>query len=195
MLGGSFDPIHHGHLAVASEVASILELEHVVFVPVGIPWHKGPLQASAEDRYAMTVLATESDNRFSVSRVDVDRAGVTYTVDTLRDLNDEFRRSNPGHAASWFFITGADALADLQRWREPEEIFRMAHIVGVARPGHEAMESEVDSRAIRVEAPLLDISSTDIRERVRSGRPIRYLVPSAVASWIATHHLYHDGAS
>src|SRR5665811_1398834 len=128
IMGGTFDPIHHGHLVAASEVAALCELDEVIFVPTGEPWQKSERRVSpAEHRYLMTVIATASNPRFWVSRVDIDRAGPTFTIDTLRDL----RTSMPD--ADLFFITGADALAEIFTWREAGELFELAHFVGCTR--------------------------------------------------------------
>ena len=132
IMGGTFDPIHHGHLVAASEVAAEFELDEVVFVPTGQPWQKSDRQVSpAEDRYLMTVVATASNPRFTVSRVDIDRPGATYTVDTLRDLH----RLHPD--AELFFITGADAMGQILTWKDVDELWGLAHFVGVTRPGHD----------------------------------------------------------
>src|SRR5215510_14135097 len=132
VMGGTFDPIHHGHLVAASEVAHIFALDEVVFVPTGRPWQKDSRQVSAaEDRYLMTVIATASNPRFSVSRIDIDRGGPTYTIDTLRDL-----RAERGGEVKLFFITGADALSRMMSWQDVDELFMLAHFVGGTRPGH-----------------------------------------------------------
>src|SRR5205085_10231109 len=132
VMGGTFDPIHHGHLVAASEVAAKFHLDEVVFVPTGQPWQKTAREVTeAEHRYLMTVVATASNPRFTVSRVDIDRPGLTYTIDTLRDL-----RAQRGDEAELFFITGADALAQILSWKDAEELFSLAHFVGVTRPGH-----------------------------------------------------------
>src|SRR5439155_25890149 len=129
IMGGTFDPIHHGHLVAASEVAGRFGLDEAVFVPTGQPWQKGDEPVSpAEDRYLMTVIATASNPRFTVSRVDIDRPGPTYTVDTLRDLRDVY-----GSAAELYFITGADALEKILSWKDAAEVFKLAHFVGVTR--------------------------------------------------------------
>ena len=134
-MGGTFDPVHHGHLVAASEVAHEFALTEVVFVPTGQPWQKTDrIVTSAEDRYLMTVIATAGDPRFRVSRVDVDRPGPTYTVDTLRDLRAEYDAA--GIAAELYFITGADALAQILTWRDHEQVLALAHLVGVTRPGY-----------------------------------------------------------
>ena len=131
-MGGTFDPVHHGHLVAASEVAHIFALDEVIFVPTGQPYQKDDREVSpAEDRYLMTVIATASNPRFSVSRVDIDRPGPTYTIDTLRDLRDA-----AGPRIELFFITGADALAEILTWHDADELFTLAHFVGCTRPGH-----------------------------------------------------------
>jgi nicotinate-nucleotide adenylyltransferase len=192
VMGGTFDPIHHGHLVAASEVAATFHLEQVVFVPTGRPWQKADRTvSSAEDRYLMTVIATASDPRFSVSRVDVDRDGPTYTIDTLRDL----RAAHPD-VDEFAFITGADALAQLLSWRDVDELFELAHFVGVTRPGHTLADPGVPPGEVSlVEIPALAISSTDVRGRVAAGRPIDYLVPEGVARYIAKRGLYREAAA
>ncbi len=192
VMGGTFNPIHHGHLVAASEVAHRFDLGRVIFAPTGVPWHKAQEGvASAEDRYLMTVIATASDPRFEVSRVDIDREGPTYTVDTLRDLQAAFSTAHVGEDAEWFFITGADALADIVGWHDPDGILARAHLVGVTRPGHTLSDPGLpQGAATLVEVPALAISSTDIRQRVHEGAPIDYLVPEGVALWIDKHHLY-----
>jgi nicotinate-nucleotide adenylyltransferase len=191
VMGGTFDPIHHGHLVAASEVASSFDLDEVVFVPTGAPWQKSDRAVSpAEDRYLMTVIATATDPRFSVSRVDIDRDGPTYTLDTLRDLRAAYTDSE-----EFFFITGADALAQLLTWRDVEALFALAHFVGVTRPGHTLADPGLPTGEVSlVEVPALAISSTDIRERVGSGRPIDYLVPEGVARYVGKRGLYRQDA-
>lgn len=187
VMGGTFDPIHMGHLVAASEVAHRFALDRVVFVPTGQPWQKsGRAVSPPEDRYLMTVIATAADNRFSVSRVDVDRDGPTYTVDTLRDI-----RGSLGEAHDYYFITGADALAEILSWREPEQVLRLAHLVGVTRPGHTLSDPGLaPGRITLMEIPALAISSSDIRERVSRGEPIRYLVTPGVEAYVAKVGLY-----
>jgi nicotinate-nucleotide adenylyltransferase len=187
VMGGTFDPIHIGHLVAASEVAHRFALERVVFVPTGRPWQKFERQVSApEDRYLMTVIATAADERFSVSRVDVDRSGPTYTVDTLRDI-----RRDLGDEHDYHFITGADALGEILSWREPEEVLRLAHLVGVTRPGHVLADPGLaPGRVTLLEIPALAISSSDIRARVERGEPIRYLVTPGVEAYIRKVGLY-----
>jgi nicotinate-nucleotide adenylyltransferase len=189
VMGGTFDPIHIGHLVAASEVAHRFALDRVVFVPTGQPWQKSDrLVSSPEDRYLMTVIATAADERFSVSRADVDRTGPTYTVDTLRDIRAEL-----GEEHDYSFITGADALGDILSWREPEEVLRLAHLVGVTRPGHVLADPGLaPGRVTLLEIPALAISSSDIRARVSQGDPIRYLVTPGVEAYIAKVGLYAE---
>jgi nicotinate-nucleotide adenylyltransferase len=186
VMGGTFDPIHHGHLVAASEVAARFHLDEVVFVPTGQPWQKSHQQVSpAEDRYLMTVIATASNPQFSVSRADIDRPGKTYTVDTLREL----RAENP--EAELFFITGADALAQILTWRDAEELFSLAHFIGVTRPGHALTDPGLpDGGVSLVEVPALAISSSDCRARVAHGEPVWYLVPDGVVRYINKRELY-----
>jgi nicotinate-nucleotide adenylyltransferase len=191
-MGGTFDPVHHGHLVAASEVASRFALEEVVFVPTGEPWQKShdPVSA-AEDRYLMTVIATASNPMFSVSRVDIDRHGPTYTIDTLTDLRERF-----GAVAELFFITGADALEAILGWHRAAELFTLAHFVGVTRPGHHLSDQGFpDGTVSLVEVPALAISSTDCRLRVQAGEPVWYLVPDGVVQYISKRHLYAKVAS
>ncbi len=189
VMGGTFDPIHHGHLVAASEVHSWFGLDEVVFVPTGDPWQKSDRDVSAaEHRYLMTVIATASNPRFRVSRVDIDRDGPTYTIDTLRDLKAEMPD------AELYFITGADALGDIFTWRDVDELFELAHFVGCTRPGYEmgpgTLEGIPSDRVTIVEIPALAISSTECRERTAKGEPIWYLVPDGVVQYVAKHHLY-----
>jgi len=189
VMGGTFDPIHHGHLVAASEVQAWFALDEVVFVPTGDPWQKSDrVVTTAEHRYLMTVIATASNPRFSVSRVDIDRDGPTFTLDTLKDL----QAAMPD--AELYFITGADALADIFTWRSADDLFALAKFVGCTRPGHEmdpqTLEAIPGDRVTMLEIPALAISSTDCRERTRRGEPVWYLVPDGVVQYIAKHHLY-----
>jgi nicotinate-nucleotide adenylyltransferase len=186
VMGGTFDPIHHGHLVAASEVAQWFDLDEVVFVPTGQPWQKSDVSLS-EHRYLMTVIATASNPRFTVSRVDIDRSGPTYTIDTLRDL----RAERPG--AELFFITGADAIAQILSWRDHDELWDLAHFVAVSRPGHVLSTEGLPTDDVsQLEIPALAISSTDCRDRVERGHPVWYLVPDGVVQYIAKHHLYRS---
>jgi nicotinate-nucleotide adenylyltransferase len=186
VMGGTFDPIHHGHLVAGSEVAHRFALEEVVFVPTGEPYQKDNRRVSApEDRYLMTVIATASNPRFSVSRVDIDRPGPTYTIDTLRDLRKAHRD------ADLYFITGADALAKMMTWHDADELFSLAHFVGCTRPGHRLTGAGLpDGKVSLVEIPALAISSSECRARVAAGEPVWYLVPDGVVQYIAKRRLY-----
>ena len=191
-MGGTFDPIHHGHLVAASEVASFFDLDEVVFVPTNQPWQKSERQvSSAEDRYLMTVIATASNPRFTVSRVDIERGGVTYTIDTLRDL-----RAERGEDVDLFFITGADALAQILTWRDVGKLFDLAHFVGCTRPGVELASPVIAQlpadKITLMEVPALAISSTNCRERVEEQEPIWYLVPDGIVQYIAKRGLYQS---
>jgi len=190
VMGGTFDPIHHGHLVAASEVAHTFSLDEVVFVPTGQPWQKQDRTVSAaEDRYLMTVIATASNPRFSVSRLDIDRPGPTYTIDTLRDL-----RAERGDDADLFFITGADALSRMLSWQDVDELFTLAHFVGCTRPGHRLTGDGLPGDKVSLaEIPALAISSTGCRQRVAEGRPIWYLVPDGIVQYIAKRRLYRPG--
>ena len=184
VMGGTFDPVHHGHLVAASEVAAALDLDEVVFVPTGQPWHKKAV-SSAEHRYLMTVIATAANPQFTVSRIDIDRPGITYTVDTLRDLS----KLLPD--ADLFFISGADAIAQILAWKEIDEIWPLAEFIAVSRPGHNLELPLAPQGNISVlEVPALSISSTNIRQRAEAGKPIWYLVPDGVVQYIAKHELY-----
>lgn len=188
IMGGTFDPIHNGHLVAASEVAWVYDLDEVIFVPVGRPAFKDEQKvAAAEDRYLMTVIATASNPMFTVSRVDIDRPGTTYTIDTLNDI----RALRPD--AELFFITGADVVAQLPRWKNYEKMLKTAHFVGVSRPGY-VLRPQIDGIdeqcADVLEIPALAISSTDVRNRVRQGKPVWYLVPDGVVQYINKHGLY-----
>jgi nicotinate-nucleotide adenylyltransferase len=190
-MGGTFDPIHHGHLVAASEVTHIFALDEVVFVPTGQPWQKEGRQVSPpEDRYLMTVIATASNPRFSVSRIDIDRPGPTYTLDTLRDL-----RAQRGNGTEFYFITGADALSQMMSWQDVDELFPLAHFVGCTRPGHRLSGKGLPADGVSlVEIPALAISSTECRQRVAAGEPIWYLVPDGIVQYIAKRGLYRDGS-
>ncbi len=183
-MGGTFDPIHHGHLVAASEVAAVFELDEVIFVPTGEPWQKSNRDVSpAEHRYLMTVIATAANPGFTVSRVDIDRPGPTFTIDTLRDLH----RLRPD--ADLYFITGADAMAQILSWKDSDELWSLAHFVGVTRPGH-VLDDLGRSDVSLLEVPAMAISSTDCRRRVQEHNPVWYLVPDGVVQYIAKHRLY-----
>ncbi len=198
VMGGTLDPIHYGHLLAAEESLVRFQLDEVVFVPTGNPPHKeeGP-QLSAEDRYLMTVLATADNPNFRVSRIETEREGISYTLDTLRALKNEY-----GKNTIMYFITGADAILEIMTWKEPEQILKECCIIAATRPGYELARLEkalppserrrrkADRRVIVLEIPALAISSTDIRQRVAAGRPIRYLVPESVVQFISKNGFY-----
>ncbi|MEV6494895.1 nicotinate-nucleotide adenylyltransferase [Actinoplanes sp. NPDC051633] len=191
IMGGTFDPIHHGHLVAASEVAGRFELDEVVFVPTGHPWQKGGTVSPAEDRYLMTVIATASNPRFQVSRADIDRGGPTYTIDTLREL-----RAAYGPEAELYFITGADALAKILSWKDALEMLSLAHFIGVTRPGFELTAEHLPADTVKlVEVPAMAISSSDCRARVFMGNPVWYLVPDGVVQYIAKRGLYRPSGN
>jgi nicotinate-nucleotide adenylyltransferase len=193
-MGGTFDPIHLGHLMAAATVADRLRLDTVIFVPAGQPWHRGrqPV-AGPEQRLAMTCRAIVGDPRFVASRADIDRAGPTFTIDTLTDLR-QARKESGGPATdedAWFFITGADALADFMSWRQPLGILGLAHLVGVTRPGHALIAPALPpGTCTLIEASGIDVSSTEVRDRIRDRLDITGMVPASVADYIARHGLY-----
>ncbi len=194
LMGGTFDPIHNGHLVCAEEARHQFSLDEVVFIPSGIPWQKKQV-SDAEDRYLITMLATAPNEHFSVSRIEIDRGGQTYTHDTL-----EMLRSFYGDRAELFFITGADAVLEILTWREPDTVLKQAHFIAATRPGFDLdrlSDERFAGRVSSIEIPALAISSTDIRLRVQEGRPIRYLVPREVARFIEVRNLYkaRDGAT
>lgn len=190
VMGGTFDPIHHGHLVTAEEAVVQFGLDEVVFVPTGRPWMKADrIVSPTEDRYLMTVVATASNPRFSVSRIEIDREGPTYTVDTLRELANEYPD------AELFFITGADAILEIFEWKDPEDVLSLGHFIAATRPGYdlarfEAAAPTYHQRVSTMDIPALAISSSDIRSRVREGRAIRYLLPEGVKSYIEKAGLY-----
>lgn len=193
VFGGTFDPVHYGHLVAAEEVRYRLRLDKVLFVPAGMPPHKLDHDITpTRHRLAMLELAIASNPGFALSRVDIDRHGPCYTVDTLALLHEEY-----GPGTELFFLMGMDSLADLLTWKEPERLIRLAWIVAVGRPRFQADVDELDKvlpgaaeRICIVDTPLMEVSSSDIRQRVREGAPIRYQVPEAVEAYIRAHRLY-----
>ena len=188
VMGGTFDPIHYGHLVTAEEALAQFELEGVLFVPTGLPWMKEhEVVSPAEDRYLMTVIATASNPLFRVSRIEVEREGPTYTVETLRALKAE-------EDADLYFITGADAILEIVQWKDRSDLFDLAHFIAATRPGYDMagfeVPGEMSDAVTEMNIPALAISSTDIRDRVKAGRPIRYLVPEGVKSYIEKAGLY-----
>lgn len=191
VMGGTFNPIHNGHMVAADEALHAFSLDEVVFVPAGRPWQKDGIDvAPAEHRYLMTVIATSSHPRFRVSRIEIERDGPTYTIDTLRALKAEI-----GAVELWF-ITGADAILQILTWKDPAEVLREAQFIAATRPGYDLdrlakeLPEGMEDRIHVMELPALAISSTDIRRRVREGRPIRFLVPEGVATYIEKAGLY-----
>ena len=189
-MGGTFDPIHYGHLVCADEAVWKFELDEVIFVPSGSPWQKSHPTA-AEDRYQMVVAATADHPKFSVSRAEIDRRGPTYTADTLELFRERF-----GEGAQLFFITGADAILEILTWKDPETVLSLARFIAATRPGYDLRKlgGTIGDRMESMEIPALAISSTDIRERVSLGKPIKYLVPDAVARYISQRGLYRNAA-
>jgi len=186
VMGGTFDPIHNGHLVAASEVQQKFGLDEVIFVPTGEPWMK-PQVTAGEHRYLMTVIATAANPRFTVSRVDIDRDGPTYTADTLLDIHE----SRPN--ADLYFITGADAIAQIMDWKDLDKVWPLAHFIAVSRPGHQLTVTGLPEQGVSfLEVPALAISSTDCRDRVNRGFPVWYLVPDGVVQYISKHHLYRS---
>jgi len=186
--GGTFDPIHMGHLLVGQEVFLQCQLDHLVFMPSGIPPHKQYSgMASAQDRAEMVRLALDGRDKFSVSLFELERAGKSYTVDTLCTL-----RKDMGDEGALFLIIGADNAVDMRSWHNPEGVLDLAQVLVAERPGFDRTDIDPDLKAKMqfVKTPLLEISSTVIRERVKMGWPIHYWVPNAVVEYIASHHLY-----
>ena len=193
IMGGTFDPIHHGHLVAAEEARWQFRLDQVVFVPTGQPWQKPVGVSDAEDRYLMTVIATASNPAFTVSRLEIDSDGPTYTVDTLRALAAQL-----GEGVRLFFVTGADAVLQILTWKDPDEVLALAELIAATRPGHDLndLAEKVPAAAGRVHPmriPALAISSTEIRQRAAAGAPIRYLVPEGVARYVEKRGLYRAG--
>lgn len=190
-MGGTFDPIHIGHLVAAEEALFRYGLDEVIFMPAGSPWMKEhAVAAPADHRYLMTLAATASNPGFSVSRMEIDREGPTHTIDTLRGLSQE-----RGDGTELFFITGADAVLELSEWKESEEVLKLAHIIAATRPGYDigALGQDGPGRPSAVSVmpvPALAISSTEIRARAKDGKPIRYLVTDPVMDYIAKEGLY-----
>ncbi|MDR5684241.1 MAG: nicotinate-nucleotide adenylyltransferase [Armatimonadota bacterium] len=198
IMGGTFDPIHLGHLVTAEEARAHLSLERVIFVPNRHPPHKDPAEVSdPEHRYLMTVLATAANRYFDVSREEIERPGPSYAVDTIRTFCSRYA------GVELFYITGADAIHQILRgeWRDTERLLQMCRFIGASRPGyaidHDEWHNSEIAREYRdrihlLEIPALAISSTEIRWRVRNGKPIKYLVPDAVEQYIAKHALYRQ---
>lgn len=194
VLGGTFDPVHNAHLAIVDEARLQLELDEIIFVPAGQPWMKSDRVITAvEHRVAMLRLAIADKYGFRVSTIEIDRPGPSYTVDTLRKLNNEFVE-----LADLYFIIGWDNLPDLPRWKEPSRIIELCHLVALPRPGYslpdlDALDRKIPGllkRIIILERPGMDISATEIRERVAKGLDISKLVPPGVVAYIREKGLY-----
>jgi nicotinate-nucleotide adenylyltransferase len=192
LMGGTFDPIHHGHLVAAEEARWQFDLEKVLFLPTGQPWQKPVGVSPAEDRYQMTVIATASNPAFAVSRVEIEHPGPTYTVDTLRRLRAEL-----GESTRLYFITGADAVLHILTWKDRDEVLGLAEFIAATRPGYALARLSdlmpgLSERLHPMEIPMLAISSTEIRARVARGAPIQYLVPDGVVRYVAERGLYRS---
>lgn len=195
IMGGTFDPIHFGHLVTAEEALVQFNLDKVLFMPTGRPVRKTHRHvSSSEDRYLMTVVATATNPDFEVSRIEIDRPGDTYTVDTMRELHAVY-----GPHAEIFFITGADAVREILTWKDSDKFAELCTFIAATRPGFDAREAHETllkgiggPRVELMEVPALAISSSDIRSRVASKRPIRYLLPESVAAYIAKNGLYRE---
>lgn len=196
IMGGTFDPIHFGHLICAEQAREQFDLDYVVFMPTGNPVFKLDRHVSdAEDRYNMVVIATRKNPMFDVSRMEIDRGGITYTSDTLQEMEQKVPKGT-----ELFFITGADAIISVLKWKNSDLIIKLAHFVAATRPGYDYSElqekvensPEMRGRVSFFEVPGLAISSTDLRERVRAGKSITYMTPVSVASYIKSHRLYID---
>jgi nicotinate-nucleotide adenylyltransferase len=199
-MGGTFNPIHFGHLVTAEEALNQFKLGKIIFVPSGHPPHKRPRPVlPPEDRYQMTAIATASNPHFEVSRIEVDREGPSYAIDTVKELMRVY-----GPKAEIYFITGADAILEILTWRDAERLYGLCKFIAATRPGyslkkfrelHLLPENHWKTKKPDVyfmEVPALAISSTDIRKRVKENRPIRYLLPEGVAEYIYKHRLYRE---
>ena len=194
IMGGTFDPIHYGHLVIANEVLFKFDLQKIIFVPTGNPPHKRSVAlADSYHRYMMTQFATMTNQDFDVSNIEVEKESISYTVDTIRVLKDHYKNTK------LFFITGTDAVLDLPNWKAPEEILKLCTFISVNRPGYvtDTLEDKLDKlmekyngEILSIRAPQLKISSTDIRNRIKEGRPTKYLLPENVEQYILKKGLY-----
>ncbi|HOB22272.1 MAG: nicotinate-nucleotide adenylyltransferase [Firmicutes bacterium] len=195
IMGGTFDPIHFGHLVAAEEARAVLGLEYVFFVPSGRPPHKKERPITkAEHRYLMTVLATATNPSFKVSRVDITRPGYSYTVDTISAFREML-----GPDCELYFITGADAILQILSWKDVDRLFASCYLIAATRPGYDLSQlrasfgaswQRYSDKIKTLEVPALAISSSEIRRRVAAGEPIRYLLPESVVQYIYKHGLY-----
>lgn len=198
ILGGTFDPPHYAHLILAQHAYEELRLDKVLFVPSGVPPHKDQTRSSVDDRVAMTQQAIQNDARFQISRVEIDRPGPHYTIDTIRIIQDQ----NPDDEL--FFIMGGDVYRDIVNWSRPQELFETCKlaVAVMRRPSRDGSELSLDmhhdkipdleKNAILLQSPLVEISSTDIVERISQGRSVRYMTPESVLQYIEQHNLYRD---
>ena len=197
VMGGTFNPVHYGHLVTAEEASVQFGLDKVIFMPTGWPPHKQNREIiSPEDRYLMTVIATASNPHFTVSRLEVDRPGPSYSIDTIKALREIY-----GQSSEIFFITGADAVWEILTWKEPEKLAELCSFIAATRPGYDLekfKKIQPDQKKVKIpnvyfmEVPALAISSTDIRRRVSEGRPIKYLVPEGVDNYIYKYDFYKE---
>ncbi|ERM93031.1 nicotinate-nucleotide adenylyltransferase [Caldanaerobacter subterraneus] len=200
IMGGTFDPIHYGHLVTAEAVRDEFKLDKVIFVPAGNPPHKVKRKVTdKKHRYLMTILATITNPFFEVSSIEIDREGYTYTIDTIKEFKKMY-----GEKTLFYFITGADAVLEILSWKNADELLRLCYFVAATRPGIEGNKIDQELDKIRklygdviykVTVPSLAISSTDIRERVAKGRPIKYLLPEPVERYIQKYKLYKEDDS
>lgn len=193
IMGGTFDPIHTGHLVVANEVLNFYGLEEIIFIPAGDPPHKKGTMAGSFDRYIMTEMAVLSNHKFKVSDIEIKKEGKSYTLNTLTELTEKYPD------AEFYFITGTDAVIELPTWREPQEVLKLCRFVAVSRPGISMDEAAVKISEINkmynssielFQAPMLKISSTDIRQRFKTGKSAKYLLPESVEQYIIKNNLY-----
>ena len=197
IMGGSFDPIHFGHLAAAETVRQKLNCQKVIFIPLGIPPHKkNRILSDSIHRYTMTVLATNSNPYFDVSSIELNRDGYTYTLNTIKELNEYY-----GKEVELLFITGADALFEIETWYKVEELLKLCSFVSVTRSGYnksmleqklQYLQSKYNSKLHIIDVPGLNISSTEIRERIKTNISIKYLVPDEVEQYIFQHGLFRE---
>lgn len=195
IMGGSFDPIHNGHLVLAEQVRTRFQLDKIIFIPAGNPPHKEAF-VKKEHRFNMTTMAIEDNEYFEVSRLEMDKSETTYTIDTIRELKDEY-----GDETEIFFITGADAVIELSKWKDFEELLSICKFIGATRPGidEDYMREQIDYLVSEYRAdititqvPALAISSTDIRRRVKYNLSIKYLLPNKTEKYIYDNELYSD---
>ncbi|MDR1471069.1 MAG: nicotinate-nucleotide adenylyltransferase [Synergistaceae bacterium] len=192
VMGGTFDPIHYGHLFAAEKARHALSLDRVIFVPAGAPPHKRyDVMAPAEDRYAMTLLAVNDNEAFDVSRIEIDRGGRSYTADTLEEMERIYAD------ADFFFIVGVDTALDIPNWYRPDKIFSLCTVVAVARPGFlrdkiVELTPETRESLVVVDSTLMDVSATEIRNRVRDGLSANHLTPEAVCEYMRKKRLYSN---